>query len=118
MALRNIFTVNATQVVTSASHPEGVKSVIEGYPKDYDSRSYGATELNPNGDSDIALIVAQAEYTDRIKTLTLANTPTRVMWTVTLDRQDGQNIAHKSWGSLPDMTPEPEPEEEVEPEEP
>jgi len=113
MALRNIFTVNATQVVTSAQNPQGVKTTIDGYPKDFDSRTYNATEQNPNGDSDVALIVAQAEYSDRIKTLATANTPSRVMWTVTIDRQDGQNIARKSWGALPDMTPpEPEPKEE------
>ena len=116
MALRNIYTVNATQVVTSASHPEGVKSIIDGYPKDFDSRTYNATTENPNGDSDVALIVAQAEFSDRIKTLATANTPSRVMWTVTINRQDGTNIARKSWGALPDMTP-PEPEPEPEPEE-
>lgn len=114
MALRNIYTVNATQVVTSTQNPQGVKTVIDGYPKDYDSRTYNATTENPNGDSDVALIVAQAEYSDRVKTLATANTPSRVMWTVTIDRHDGQNIARKSWGALPDMTPAPEPEEEPE----
>ena len=111
---RNIFVVNATQVVTSAQHPEGVQSVIDGYPKPYDSRSYNATQQNPNGDSDVALICAQADFTDRIKTLTLANTPSRVQWAVTITREDGQQIARKAWGAMPDMTPEPEPNEEPE----
>lgn len=110
--LRTIFTVNATQTVVSASHPEGVMSVIDGYPKTFDSRSYNATEQNPNGDSDIALICANADFADRVKLLATANTPSRVMWTVTIERQDGQNIARKTWGALPDMTPpEPEPNE-------
>ena len=113
--MRNIYIVNATQVVTSASHPEGVKSVIDGYPIDIDSRSYNATEANPNGDSDVALIVAQAEFSDRVKKLATANTPSRVEWTVTIERHDGQQIARKTWGALPDMTPpEPEPEPEQE----
>ena len=119
---RQIFTVNATQVVTSENHPEGVKSVIDGYPKDFDSRAYGANEQNPNGSEEIALIVAQADYADRVKTLTLANTASRVMWTVTIERADGALIAKKTVGAFPDMTPvnpapEPEPEPEVEGEE-
>ena len=102
---RNIYTVNATQVVISANHPEGVKSVIDGYPKDYDSRSYNATEQNPNGDDSIALIVAHAESADRIKQLATANNENRVMWTVTIERSDGQQIAKKTFGAMPDMTP-------------
>lgn len=110
--MRNIYTVNATQVVTSAQHPEGIMSVIDGYPKSYDSRSYNATEQNPNGDSDVALIVAQAEFSDRVKILATANTPSRVQWSVTITREDGQQIARKTWGAMPDMTPpEPEPNE-------
>lgn len=117
MALRNIYTVNATQVVTSVQNPQGIKSVIDGYPIDYDSRSYNATEQNPNGDSDIALIVAQADYSDRVKKLATSGSATRVMWTVTIDRHDGAQIARKTWGALPDMTPEPEPKPEEETEE-
>ena len=43
---RNIFVVNATQVVTSDSHPEGLFSVVSGYPKTFDSRSYPAADGN------------------------------------------------------------------------
>ena len=114
--LRQIYTVNATQVVISAAHPEGILSVIDGYPQPYDSRSYEANEQNPNGNPEIALIVAQADYSDRIKKLATAATPSRVEWAVTITRDDGQQIARKSWGALPDMTP-PEPEPEPEPEE-
>lgn len=113
--MRNIFIVNATQVVTSDSHPEGLFSVVSGYPKTYDSRSYNATEQNPNGDSDVALIVAQAEYADEVKALTIANNANRVMWCVTLEQANGVQIMRKAWGAFPDMTPpapEPEPEGE------
>ena len=108
--LRQIYTVHSYQVVTSQAHPEGVRSNY-GEPIDYDSRSYNATVENPNGNSDTALIVAQADYADRVKTLATANTPSRVMWVVTIERHDGVQIARKSWGALPDMTPPaPEPE--------
>lgn len=110
--MRNIYIVNATQVVTSISHPEGVYSTIADYPKLYDSRSYEATEENPNGSEELALIVARAEYADRVKQLSL--THNRAMWTVTLERADGRLIERKSYGAFPDMTPQPEPEPEVE----
>ena len=88
---RQIYTVNAIQVVTSESHPEGVKSNVSNYPKDFDSRNYASEE--------IALIVAQADYADAVKTLSLANN--RAMWTVTLERADGKQIDRKSWGAFP-----------------
>ena len=107
--MRNIFTVNATQVVVSESHPEGIKSVITGYPKDFDSRSYCASEENPNGSEELALIVAQADYADRVKQLSLSGN--RAMWTVTLERADGRQIERKTRGAFPDMTPPKPPEE-------
>ena len=113
--MRNIYIVNATQVVISESHPEGMKSNVTGYPIERDSRSYPAADGNPNGNSDTALIVAQADFADAVKALATANNPARVMWTVTLERQDGQQIAKKKWGDLPDMTPPvPTPEEPAE----
>ena len=112
MNIRQIYTVSATHVVVSESHPEGVYSVIQGYPKTYDSRDYEATEQNPNGNEALALIVARAEFTDRVKQLSLVHN--RVMWTVTLDRADGRQIMRESYGAFPDMTPQPEPEEEPE----
>ena len=110
--MRNIYTVNATQVVISENHPEGIKSSVGSYPKDFDSRAYPAADGTPNGDSDKALINAQADFATVVKDLTNANNPNRVMWTVTLERQDGQQIARKTWGALPDMTPAPEPTDE------
>lgn len=114
--MRQIFEITATQIVTSESHPEGVRSTVQGYPKTVDSRNYGATEQNPNGSEELALIVAQAEYADTIKTLSLSTN--RAMWTVTLTRADGRQIERKSWGAFPDMTPQPEPEPEPEEEQP
>ena len=111
--MRQIFTVNATQVVVSESHPEGILSVMQDYPKNYDSRNYAATDGNPNGNESRALEVAQAEFYSRVSAfLSAAN---RAMWTVTLTRADGRQIMRESRGAFPDMTPvPPEPEEEPE----
>lgn len=107
--MRNIFIVNATQVVVSESHPEGIMSVVPDYPKNYDSRNYGANAENPNGDESRALEVAQAEFYSRVSAFLTANN--RAMWTVTLTRADGRQIMRDSKGAFPDMTPVPEPEE-------
>ena len=106
--LRNIFIVNATQVVTSESHPEGLFSAVTGYPKTFDSRSYNATEQNPNGDTDAALRAAKSEYFSRLSA-NYAGSASRVMATVTLEQADGRTILRESIGAFPDMTPEPEP---------
>ena len=109
--MRNIFVVSATQVVTSDSHPEGLFSVVSGYPKTYDSRNYNATEQNPNGDTDAALKAAKSEYYSRLSAI-YAGSASRVMATVTLEQANGQTIIRDSIGAFPDMTPpEPEPEE-------
>lgn len=110
--MREIYKVFATQIVISENNPQGVLSDITGYPKPFDSREYKATEANPNGDSEIALLAAQAEYSDRIAKLATADSPSRVGWTVSIIRtSDGKEIARKPWGGYPDMTP-PEPEQE------
>ena len=114
--MRQIFIVNATQVVISDSHPEGLFSVVSGYPKTFDSRSYNATEQNPNGDTDAALRAAKAEYFSRLSA-NYVGSATRVMATVTLEQADGRTIMRESIGTFPDMTP-PAPEPEPEPEEP
>ena len=101
--MRQIFIVNAAQVVVSEAHPEGAYSVFQGYPKTYDSRSYEATEENPNGSEEIALIVARAEFADRVKQFSLAHN--RAKWTVTLENADGRTIDSKTFGTFPDMTP-------------
>lgn len=112
--MRQIYIVNASQVVTSDTHPEGVYSTVNGYPIKRDSRDYERTEENPNGNEELALIVAQADYADAVKNLSVAHN--RAGWAVTLERWDGVQIARKSFGAFPDMTPQPEPEPEPEPE--
>lgn len=101
--MRQIYIVNATQVVTSEAHPEGVYSTISGYPKTFDSRNYNATEQNPNGDEERALQVAKAEYFSRLSAMYSANN--RAMAVVTLERADGRQIMKESIGAFPDMTP-------------
>ena len=113
---RNIFIVNATQVVVSDSHPEGLFSVISGYPKNYDSETY-------NGDTEAALRAAKSEYYSRLSA-NYAGSTTRVMATVTLSQANGQLVMRDSTGAFPVVaqTPvepepvEPEPEEPTEPE--
>lgn len=111
--MRNIFIVNATQVVVSESHPYGLYSTISGYPKTFDSRNYNATEQNPNGDSDAALRAAKAEYFSRLSA-NYAGSASRVMATVTLETAQGRTIMSECIGAFPDMTP-PAPEPEPEP---
>lgn len=107
--MRQIYIINATQIVTSESHPEGVYSAVNGYPIKRDSRDYEATIENPNGNADLALVVAQADYADAVKALSIAHN--RAGWAVTLERWDGVQIARKAFGAFPDMTPKPETEE-------
>lgn len=106
---RNIFVVNATQVVTSEAHPEGMYSTISGYPKTFDSRSYPGD--TPNGDTEAALRAAKAEYYSRLSA-NYAGSSNRVMATVTLETADGRTVLRESIGAFPDMTPEPEVSEE------
>lgn len=104
--MRNIFIVNAAQVVISDSHPEGLYSVVSGYPKVFDSRSYNATEQNPNGDTNAALRAAKSEYYSRLSA-NYAGSSNRVMAIVTLEQADGQTILRDAVGDFPDMTPAP-----------
>ena len=113
---RQMYIVGAYQVVCSSSHPEGVYSSLQNYPKTYDSRSYEATEQNPNGNGELALIVAKADFADVVKQFSLAHN--RAMWAVTLERADGRQIMRETYGAFPDMTPTPEPEPTPEPNEP
>ena len=111
--MREIYIVDAKQIVTSNTNPQGVLSTVTGYPIAFDSRSYKATPENPNGDEEIALLAAQAEYSAAIVRLATADSPNRVGWTVTVTRaSDGKQLYLKSWGGFPDMTPQPQPEPE------
>ena len=111
--MRQIYIVNATQVVVSESHPEGMYSVVSGYPKTFDSRNYNATEQNPDGDSERAFDVAKADFLSQQSSFLTANN--RAMWAVTLGRADGRQMDFATKGAFPDVTPVPE---EAEPEEP
>ena len=108
--MRQIYIVNCLQIVTSESHPEGMYSVMSGYPKTYDSRNYDATAENPNGNEEKALNSAKSEYFSRLSAMYVGS-PTRVMATVTLERADGRQVMRECIGAFPDMTPTPEPEE-------
>ncbi len=108
---REIYKVFATQIVASDTNPQGILSNVTGYPKEFDSRNYNQTEDNPNGDGEIALLAAQADYSAEIVTLRTANNQTRVGWVVSIIRtSDGKEIARKPWGGYPDLTPPPPPE--------
>ena len=102
--MRNIYIVNAAQVVASEAHPEGVYSTVSGYPKTFDSRNYSATAENPDGDSDKALRIARSDYASQMSAFLASDT--RAMWTVTLTRADGRQLASECFGEFPDMTPE------------
>ena len=106
--MRQIFIVNATQVVTSESHPEGLFSVVTGFPKTFDSRSYPSADGNPNGDEEKALNMAKSAYLAQLSTNYANANPTRVMMVVTLERADGRTIMRECIGAFPDMTPAPE----------
>ena len=113
--MRNIYIVNALQIVVSNQNPQGVLSTVPDYPKNFDSRDYKATEDNPNGDEEIALMAAQAEFSAEIVTLATADSPNRVAWAVSIVRaSDSKQLYVKSFGAFPDMTPTPELEPEPE----
>ena len=99
--MRNIFIVNATQVVTSDNHPEGLFSVVSGYPKQFDSTSY-------DGDIDKTRRMANAEYYNRLGAMYGDTNENRVMKTVTLENARGDMLLHEFIGGFP---AEAEPEE-------
>lgn len=101
--MREIYIVNAMQVVTSEAHPEGAFSVVPGYPKTFDSRNYNATETNPDGDVEKAFRVAKADYYSQMSALLASDA--RAMWTVTLTRSNGRQMAAECFGAFPDVTP-------------
>lgn len=100
---RTIIMVNATQLVTSEAHPEGLFSVMTGFPKTFDS-------LNYDGNVEQTMKAAKVAYYDQLsKNYSYTN---RAMTTVTLEMANGQQILKESIGSFPDITPAPAPEPE------
>lgn len=95
---RNIAIVNATQVVTSEANPQGIFSVMTGFPKIFDSGVDGDIEQNMKN--------AKAAYFDQLSKNYANTTPTRIMATVTLEMASGEQILRESIGGLP--VPEPE----------
>lgn len=115
--MRQIYIVNATQIVTSDSHPEGLYSVMSGYPKTFDSRTYGASDANPDGNAEKAYNKAEADALKKVGDILDADNPTRAMATVTITRADGVSVYHRCIGKFPyvaPVVPEVEPEEPIE----
>ena len=62
---RSIIIVNATQLVTSESHPEGILSIASGFPVTIDSSN------SPyNGDIESAMKAAKATYFKKLEMAT------------------------------------------------
>ena len=106
---RAIAIVTATQIVTSDAHPEGIFSIVSGFPKVFDSGLDGDIEAN--------MKAAKSAYFAQLSTNYGNSNPNRVMMTVTLEMASGEQILAESIGGFPEISPEPEPEPE-EPEEP
>lgn len=90
---RTILTVNAKQVVTSEANPRGLLSVVSGYPKNFDSKSY-------NNDIELAMRKAKADYFNRLGIMYDDTNSSRIMQTVTLETADGTQILHESIGGF------------------
>lgn len=96
---RAIIIVNATQVVTSEQNPQGIFSVVSGFPKVYDSGDGGDIEQN--------MKTAKSAYYAQLSTNYGNTNPNRVMMTVTLENAQGESLLHESIGAYP-VTEEPE----------
>ena len=94
---RNLFIVNATQVVTSDAHPEGLYGTVSGFPKTFDSN--GTTEQQ-------ALNNAKAAYFAQLSANYGNTNPNRVMTTVTLEMANGRMIMYEAIGGFPADEPE------------
>lgn len=103
---RTVLRVTATQVVTSEFNPKGLFSTMSGYPIDFDS-----SKSPYNGDIELTMRAAKAEYFDRLGKNYGDTNANRVMTTVTLEAADGTQILRECVGSLPDDIPQEEPAE-------
>lgn len=95
---RNIIIVNATQVITSEANPQGIFSVVSGFPKVFDS--------GEGGDIEATMKTAKSAYYAQLSTNYGNTNPNRVMTTVTLETASGQQILHESIGGFPMSEPE------------
>lgn len=99
---RNIVIVNATQIVTSDAHPEGIFSVVSGFPKVFDS--------GDGGDIEATMKTAKSAYFAQLSTNYANTNPARVMTTVTLEMANGSQLMSESIGGFP-VAEEPESED-------
>lgn len=100
---RFIVMVNATQVVVSESHPEGLFSIMPNFPKVFDSYNYG-------GDVERTLGAAKVAYYDQLsKNYGYTN---RAMTTVTLEITDGRQLLSECVGDFPKLPTDTEQPEE------
>ena len=97
---RNIIIVNATQIVTSEQNPQGIFSIMSGFPKVFDS--------GDGGDIEQTMKNAKAAYFDQLSKNYANTNPARVMTTVTLEMVNGEQILRESIGGFPVIEPEPE----------
>ena len=97
---RNIFIVNA-QIIDA----NGTFNNLQGYPKIFDSNSYG-------GDVDKAKRRAEGDMSETWGAM--CKRDDRQIQTVMMTDIFGNQYGKKSFGSFPAPTPEPEPEEETE----
>lgn len=95
---RAIAIVNATQVVTSEANPQGIFSIMAGFPKVFDSGEGGDIEQNMKN--------AKAAYFDQLSKNYANTNPNRIMTTVTLEMASGEQILRESIGGLPATEPE------------
>ena len=91
---RSIIIVNATQVVTSQANPQGILSVVSGYPKTFDSTSYG-------NDIELTMKKAKADYYNRLGIMYDDTNENRIIKTVTLSNVKGEALLFESIGNFP-----------------
>ena len=97
---RAIAIVNATQVITSEANPQGLFSVVSGFPKVFDSGANGDIEQNMKN--------AKAAYFAQLSANYANANPARIMMTVTLEMANGEQILRESIGGFPADEPEQE----------
>ena len=90
---RAVLIVNATQVVTSEQNPQGLFSVVSGYPKTFDSRNY-------SDDLELTMRKAKAEYFDRLGIMYDDTNANRILKTVTLETANGNQVLRESIGNF------------------
>ena len=90
---RAIAIVNATQVITSESNPQGLFSVVSGFPKVFDSGVNGDIEQNMKN--------AKSAYYAQLSTNYANTNPARIMMTVTLEMASGEQILRECIGRYP-----------------